>query len=768
MSGIRLKIDRELIKHPDSHHPTSQFQVWATNITQDWVMMQIKVYAKGYPQSDDWYSVHPRVSAKEPPGNTIHFTVNVIEPPILGIQGEIPLVVEVFSVENKHIVARQDVTLSVTDSQSYIELFFEGNPIVFAGQQNIVPVRVFNLSSKPLDVKLECQKGKNTTKSWKIDWENPNIKLLGKENTIENLCVAFPDSELTPAGCSEDYQCQLIAQPKIGKPVSETCQFSVAPQGQIEFKSPDKEKTIRENVKSENDRYIFEYSLELTNRANDSQEIELSLENEGDRSDVEEFEFDPNPIFLERGESKTVRATAKVKKNQQGWLIPKILEFEVFAQLKSPPSQISLNRNSIVLILNLGSKWRLSLLLLLFGLFAVPLYQYFFPKRHRDTVNSVSIIDSGSRVLSGSSDREIWQWHVNSTPERFLNPNALGYRSQVASKKQTASAVRVIRERATSGAREVVVAAGLANGNIQLWNLAGLEKESQWSLNASDSVFDLQFLQDADYLLSAHGSGFVRQWKLDPTQRNNTQPQKQIYLEGIAVYALGITQNPQGNTLVAMGGQFNTLAFWDWENDRVYTLDPEYLQTVQKNRSQSDFLPIFGSRDYITSIAANDEHLVTADDRGYIKVWDMAVLRQCMRENAKPFRSVKFSEDSKVTSPEYRYRKTEFSCTDEALAWQTPEPGLPVRSVAIAAHPQNRQCFYLASTGDDGRVMLRAFSQTADTPKEQTVAGFGDTRLNTVDLILNPEKNEALIASDGDGNRVRLHYHPLPSHADCQ
>ena len=757
MSGIRLKIDRKLIKYPDSHHRTSQFQVEATNTSQDWVMMQIQVYAKGYPKSDDWYSIHPVVSAKEPPGNTIGFTANVLEPPILGIQGEIPLVVEVFSVENKHIFARQEVTLSVADPQSYIELFFEDNPILFSGQKNIVPVRVFNLSSKALDVQLECQ---NVPKDWEIHWENPNIKLFGKDKKVEKLFVTLPDSVPTPAGRSEDYQCNLVAQPKIGKSVSEKCQFSVAPQGQIELSSPEKEKTIREKIKSENDRYIFEYPLELTNRANAPQEIELSLENEGSRSDVDEFEFDPNPICLDRGASQTVRAIAKVKKNKRGWLIPKILEFEVFAQLKSPSPNIRLNRNSIVLILNLGSKWQQSLLLLLFLLLAVPFYQYLFPKRHSDTVNVVSIIDSGSRVLSGSRDRQIWQWRVNSTPERFLNPNALSYQGIVASKKQTASEVRVIRERAQSGAREVVVAAGLENGNIQLWNLSRPEKEPQWSLNATDSVFDLQFVQDVDYLLSAHGSGFVRQWNLDPTQGNNAQPEKQIYLEGVAVYALGITQGPQGKTLVAMGGQFNTLAFWDWENDRVYTLDPEYLQTVQKNRSQSDFLPIFGKSIYITSIAANDEHLVTADTQGYIKVWDMEVLRQCMEENAKPFQEVPSLE-------EYRYEKTEFSCTDEALQWQTPEPGRSVRSVAIASHPQNRQCFYLASTGDDGRVMLRSFSQTADTPKQQTV-DFADTRLNTVDLILNPDKNEALIASDGDENRVRLHHHPIQPHADCQ
>ena len=800
MSGIQLKIDRDIISYPgDRSHP-NQFEIIATNTSQDWVMMQVKIYGKSNVESHDWYTVKPLVTAKEPPGSTTRFKIEVLEPPILGIEGNIPLFVEVFSVENKNISATQNINLKVSQPKSPIELIFDSPIVVYPDQKNQVLVRVRNRSSIPIEVDLNSDK---IPSSWTIDWQNPKIKLFGKEERNEVLMVMVPEVDKTDTG--SPYQCQIKAKPKIGEPIPEDCQFVVVPQGKIELRCQDKYLKISKLQRVEKRAidsstpvkfvYLAEYPIQITNETNSKQEIELLLDNiilERKNQNIEELdlEFLPTSIELDRGQSKKVKAAIEIGSNLKKKLNSQAIEFEIVPQLKldrsqfpptqgqstqldrpisasprprvsassSPPPNITFKPNPLVLGLNPDSKWWLFLLGFLVLLAAFPIYQILFPKTHQNTVNSVSFINNGLEVLSGSGDREIFQWHVNSTPERLFNPNALSYQRQVASEDDTQSAVRVIRARAKSGTEEVVVAAGLASGDIQLWTLAGGEKIMQWSRKdenqQNDSVFDLQFLQDGRYLFSAHGSSFVRQWNID-TQGENTQLEKQIYLNGIPINALGITKSRGGKSLVVAGGRFNTLAFWDWEmeNPRVYILDPKSIQTVQTTQSQRDF-PLSYNRQHITSIAADEQRLVTADTHGFIKVWDMEVLRQCMNENAKPFRS--------------RNKPIEFSCNDAALQWQTPEPGLPVRSVAMASPSPNSRCFYLASTGDDGKVMLRSFFNLADPPRERTIDRVADTSLNTVDLTLNPDRNRALIASDGKNDRVRLYYHPIPSHADCQ
>lgn len=745
MFGIKIDVDAEKVEYP-GHNGSSQFKVTATNTSREFAMLQVRVSPKDYPnsQSHHWYTVEPVVTAKKPPGSKTEFTVEIIESPIPGIEETIPLSIRVFSVENSNLYARQEIYLTVSQAHQSIEmdiLDVENRSILFPDRENKIPIRIRNLRQHEIEVNLTF-KSPEVPEEWDVEFENSKVKIPGNQAKTHFLVLSLPEASETKAGTQHEFA--IIAAPEEGEFIQKKGLLVVAPQGSIELSCDRKNQSISDCQKVEHNQYRFEYPIEIKNNTNLHQTVDLSCNEKN-------LDFNLNPIHLERGTSKTVRAIAKIGKHQRPWLIPKLLDFEVRAKVRSPQDNITLNRNELPLTIKLEPNWWQTLILFFLLLAAFPLYQYFFSKTHQDAVNSVRIVDSGSRVLSGSRDNAIFQWHVNSFPERLINVNSLKYRGEVASPTQTKSGVRVIRERSKSGAREVVVAAGLENGNIQLWTVGTGENTPQWSIASQDSerqdsVFDLQFMRDARYLFSAHGSGWVRQWDLEQIQRENTQPQKKTYLDGIAIYALGITKSQSGNDLLAIGGQFNTLAFWDWEIDRVYRLQPDSSQQIQQSKSEGDFLPIFGKRQYITSIAANDDRLVTADTQGYIKVWNMEELRRCMQ-------SASFSG--------------EFSCSDAALQWQNRQGhgGKPVRSVALVQH---RQCYYLASAGDDGQVVLWSFSPQTDKPKQDIIAHFANTRLNAVDLALNSDRHEALIASDGDRNRVRLYHHPMNSHADCQ
>lgn len=87
----------------------------------------------------------------------------------------------------------------------------------------------------------------------------------------------------------------------------------------------------------------------------------------------------------------------------------------------------------------------------------------------------------------------------------------------------------------------------------------------------------------------------------------------------------------------------------------------------------------------------------------------------------------------------------------------------PVRSAVLA---QNG-C-YLASAGDDGRVMLWPLENNKRSPQYQNgkvIAEFNDIRLNSIDI--KAVDNNLLIATGDDANRVRL-YREENNNANCQ
>jgi WD40 repeat protein len=361
---------------------------------------------------------------------------------------------------------------------------------------------------------------------------------------------------------------------------------------------------------------------------------------------------------------------------------------------------------------------------------------------HHSTVNFVRFSGDGTTVLSGSTDQTVRRWFVNRTiwqPDRLLRGQWRAQRLKQPDNiaEQMGKPVRVIRH----GRKNNLVAVGLEDGTIQLWNTA-LTTPQQTLYQGTDRVFDLVFTQDSRLLFSGHGSGMVRRWAIGAQSEapdsdrqirtligeqfpaTATEPER-IYLP-FAVAALGLSEPEDAPPLLVVAGQFNRLVLWDWNANQLYAVPYRWQKPPDRFP-----LPIMGKEQTITSVATAGNLLVTADNQGYITVWDMAN-RQCQLQN-----------------------QAEAHCELRMLAqWRDGHGGQPVRSVALTSDGR-----HLASTGDDGRVMLWSLQDGNRSPDQDGVR-LADypIRLNSVDIT---QKDDTLwITSDADGDRVMVYRIP--------
>jgi len=245
----------------------------------------------------------------------------------------------------------------------------------------------------------------------------------------------------------------------------------------------------------------------------------------------------------------------------------------------------------------------------------------------------------------------------------------------------------------------------------------------------------------------------VRVWDLEsdrPTPVAQTYPK-------FAIAALAV-QDDQGQSspLVAIAGQYNSLFLWDWQQRQLH-------QVGYPHQGESEFTPVVGQYDYINSIDISDDQqlLVTADNQGYITLWDMAQLRQCVQAGqGEP------DQGSGIQTDGMGNAIAPVNCASSILdQWQDTRHPQPVRSVALS----QTGC-HLASVGDDGRVLL--WHLGASGPEKHLenpvqLAALRNTRLNSVDITAT--RDHLLIASDTDRNRIRLFRRKrMNQDADCQ
>ena len=671
------------------------FEVTVNNDSDRFASFQLEIVAAGANPDPgfQWYSLSPGVSAKKPPGDSTKFYVAIADTPVPGFVGIMNLTVRVFSMDlrdEERLVLRLVVQESAGSKLLKVDLPVQKFQVV-PGESVEIPVRVHNPNQQATNVTLSFL---GVEPSWlSAGGEQRFLLDAGEQTEVTFSCN--PPVEFLQAPC-KIYPFAIEATHHKGSTARDTGTLEVLPMGFVEFSCTPEQQTIPAKGGWLPSRRSdpATYDLQFENASNLCSSASVQVEWKSKQKCI--VEVTPANVALNPGEtSKTLLVASKPRPR---WGFAQKLLLEVTAVLSDPRVEVQNDTETLELrVLPVFPVWLqltggLLVLLLLFWWLLRPF------DGHRSAVTSVRFNGIGDRVISGSSDQTIRSWRVKGN---HLEP--MGVFAELG------KAVRVVRYKPVNND---LVAAGLENGEIQLWNVLGEHKKpiDSFFYKKDDRVLALEFTKDSRYLFSSHGSDLVLAWNIErdlsDTTSSNNKPVATLK-SGFAVYDLAVVG--PGDSNLAIGGRYNKLVVWNLTSNKARLVP---------------YRP-GGQDDYIVSlsVAANKPTLMaTADTQGYITLLDMS---QCLIKDVK---------------------------CEAIQEWSRGHGGKPVRSVSLAANGK-----YLASAGDDGRVMLWPLSSEGRLePKCSNGKEISkvSTKFKDVDLLLDGENVLAL--SGGNDSRVRL------------
>jgi WD40 repeat protein len=710
-------------------NPSATFTVTVINESFKLAAFQLELVAPGYAidSTRTWYVTEPKVSTKKPPGDQTEFKVSITDTPTPGYVGRLELMVRIFSVDFRDEI-RQPLSIDVEPGESYliVELpiqklqVYPRNPIE-------IPIKLYNPRRQVADVSLNFQ-GVDST--WLPHGSYQQIQVLAGQQAVAHFVCQPPNPLLAPC---KDYPFTIEALPLDGGITEVHGTLEVLPAGFVEFTCEKKQLQVPLKRrffwtwKSEPATYKFQ----LENTSNLWQDIDLVSKGR-DRKSCK-VDIVPESIILDPAEKTEVDF---IVRKRRPWLgLPRRFLLEAVVNLKNTDdanSQVLPNPRAQLLelkVLPIIPPWLQAALIFLL-LLLLWLWANRTTPRHLEPVTTIQISGDAGTILSGSRDQTIRRWRVNEG--RIEDAGILA---------KTGKAVRVIRYRPEGNN---IVAAGLENGEIQFWDILSRKKLNVLSLAKDDRVFGLAFSRDSRFIYSGHGSGRILEWNLES---GNKRPIRQAVVD-FSISAIAISEIA-GQKLLLISGRYNQLALWDLRTGLLYHVRYRYEAAVLSNGQQQTVInkPLASQNHYIESIAIANSTLATADNRGYISLWDLSE-RRC-KTSSKPS-----TKQKNITL----FTRNQFCDLPLLNQWQDGHQNKPVRSVAFT----NDGC-YLASAGDDGRVMVwlltalgRRVSEAEDNKSKTSIeVAKINTQINSVDAVVN--QNKLLISSDDYDNQIRFY-----------
>src|SRR5919199_240597 len=690
---ISANISAQVLKYRPGGPPAT-FEVTVINESEQFASFQLEVIAAGADSDAGfrWYTLSPEVSSKKPPGDTTKFHVAIEDSPVPGFAGMMNLTVRIFSVELRD-EERQVLRLFIQEGAGS-KLLKVDLPVrkfqVNLGEQIEVPVRVLNPNQQAADVVLSFL---GVEPSWLIKGAEQRFQLdPGEQTEVTFSCQ--PPSVITQSAC-QIYPFTIEATHHKGSVARDQGTIEVLPTGFVEFSCTPEQHTIPAKGGWLPSRHSDPVSYELLfeNASNLSSSVSVQFQGE----DVQKCTLQVIPPETDLTPGETSKALLVASKQRPRWGLPQKLLFEVTAvlsdrrlELRNDTQTLELRVRPILpLWLQVGGGLLVLLLLLL-------LFRPF--EGHTDAVTSVRFNGLADRVISGSDDQTIRSWNVQGNRLKSAGIFA-----------RVGKAVRVVRYQPVNND---LVAAGLENGEIQLWDVLGNRKEPLESFvnQKDDRVLGLEFTKNSRYLFSSHGSGLVLAWDIERDLSDNSRDRNKpiaTLKSDFAVYALTVVG--KGDANLAIAGRYNKLVLWNFTTNKI-------RRVPYREGGQDDYIQSL-------AVAANKPNLMaTADNQGHITLWDM---RQCLVEDV--------------------------NC--EVLeTWSRGHNGKPIRSVNLS-----KDGCYLASAGDDGREVLWPLTPEGRRDSkflDGTEVGRFSTKINDVALILRGE--DILVVSGGDDHQVRL------------
>ena len=749
---LRLIPDLSINQFSQAGDRENEFEVVVINNSQRFTSFQIELKAINVASKPEpeWYKVDPELCAKKPPGDSTRFRVIITKAPILSYGTIIDFKLRVFSVEFPDLYAEERLKLEIDKPRRNLKLYLPVKSFrVFPGDIFKIPVLAYNLSPKLVDIEVKLF---GLDSAWLSKGNKIGMQLHPGNSSEKNFFCQIPQDILIPSQ-KYDFIVEAKSVDSGYSPPVQRGNVEILPYGTVEFYCDRPIRTIPHQFglipKKEFNHATFE--LEFENKSNKIQIVDLEIDKRKQKNLALEL---PAAIEVESTESNWIKLIAR---KRRPWLgTERRFLFKVTPELKNERhySEETSNRVNVypnVKLLDLRVRPLIPIVVQILSaiatLVAIWLWWLLHPPSHKGAVNSVHIVGNVGTVISGSSDKTIRRWQINSDSWGIINrltSRRLRYEGEIA--ENTVKAVRVIQ---SSPRDEDIIVAGLDNGDIRFGNI--LSRTGQKLYQSNDRVFDLDFTNDSRYLFSVHGSGFINKW--DVRSQNET-PKERAY-PNFALSAVAISQRQQQPTMIIAAGRYGKLVVWDWKAKKLY--DMKY----RLGENERDFDIMYGQNHYVDSLSISNANniLAMSDNKGYITLWDVNKMRECInsfeQSNSK---TQNVSDSGQILFP------LNVECNNAiAEQWSDGHEGSPVRSVSLT-----QEGCYLASTGDNGKVMLWALQKNGKRQlKNGTIlANFRGAKLNTVDV--QSRNNLILVASDAKNFRVNLYRQErMSANADC-
>ncbi len=651
---IRTTVPSQTLRYQPGGPPTV-FEVTVGNQSDRFASFQLELLPLDdqWSQNRRWYEVYPQISSKLPPGDSSRFQIAIVDTPTPGFSGRMPITVQVFSLElgrerrvvNLALEPGGNVLAEVRlPSPAFTVRPLERLEIPFeleAAGQKVLPVTVQlrGLPSRWLQTSL-------------IDLQVPPQRQLTALFVCQIPVAAQVESRVYPFTVE-------VAHPS-GDITQATGTVTVQPAGQVAFTADLAEAQLPSRQAEQRwSKVGLRFPLSLQNQSNLPVQAQLRATSPQQSQLI--LQLWPHQLALGAGETAPVELGVGARQPWLGRRRP--VDVEVEAVVTPPSLPLEPDRLALRLWLlpriPLWGQGVLALVLLYLLWWASWLNPGNLFIGHRQAVKSVTFNGTASEVISGADDQQLIRWRVPGFFNPFANP-------ELGTLGQSERAVRVVRYRPVDNNW---VAAGLENGEIQLWQLSQPRRSvtfayrsEQNQVQRDNRVMALAFTADSGTLFSAHGDGTVLRWGLDylAAGRDRLYQPTAVRSQSPLTFAIyGIALAGPDQTHLVIGGQRNQLQLWDWQADRYQPVAYPYPG---------------GPNDYLTSVAiAPDQpyRLVTTDTQGRVLLWN---LEPCLGSDGP--------------------------C--EILdRWEDGHDGQPVRAAALS----DNGC-YLATAGEDNRVRL--------------------------------------------------------------
>ena len=704
VSAIEAKLSQGTVRFKPGGQ-SATFAVEVFNTSDRFATLLIDINAPGTDPADDarWYRLSPEVGTMKPPGDRTEFQVEIFRNPVPGFVGTMNLTVRILSLELQE-EDRQLVRLVVEPGVDAVPLALALPAELNADPDALleIPVTLHNPGVLPVRATLQAQ---GLPETWAIA---ATTVLVHPGETADLVLLG----QIPPAdqGLSQPYPFTLTALQDDGLTSSAEGRVHLRPQGHYTVTAD----PIEQDLPGEgDDRDTATFNLAVTNASNLAQQV--ALEVTSDTLAEEAIAVHPaTAVPLPPGATAQLQIQAVPRRPLVG--PPRRHQLSATAQLSDPRLPVQPETDT----LTLWVKPKIPFLLQILGVVGLALILLLplliKPQGHRGAVSTAQFSGDADRVVSGSADQTLRRWRVVG---RQLKPDGV--------LAQLDKAVRVVALRPVGNN---LVAAGLENGEIALWDLLSPAREPlhRFVSDRANRVLSLAFTPDAHYLFSSHGSGAVMQWAVGDELAGRAPSPGPVQEKpfDFAVYALARVD--QRGQWLAVAGRYNRLVLWNWQTDETY-------QLLRQEGDQND---------YIQSLASPElrpHRLATADNQGRIRLWDV----------------------SRCTVPPASEPAPD--CATLLEAWgdgHSLRSGDPATARPVRALAYSLDGCYLVSVGDDRRVMLWPLgSDGRRDPGWQQGQVMRTVRqpLNTVDVVLS--EGQLLVSSGGNDHRVYLDARPI-------